>query len=336
MVKVSVIVPVYNTEKYLAQMLESICTQTLKEIEIICIDDGSKDRSLQILNAYAQKDCRMIVLKQRNAGAGAARNRGLKAAKGKYLSILDSDDFFEKDMLEKAYTQCENDGTDLCVYRSDRFRMPAGKYEAIPWTIQKKYLPSQIPFGPQEIYPYIFQIFNGWAWDKLYRRDTVAASGLQFQNLRTTNDAFFVFLMNLQVKKITILDETLAHHRTNVKTSLSVTREQSWDCCWKAVEAIRQELVQRNQYAIAEQSFINWALHFLLWNVHSMRQAEVKRAIRNKMCEQYFPQLEMEKYPESFFYNRNEYLEYKNLCQPDSLKKTLHQIYLRTKIKFFG
>jgi len=329
-----VIVPVYNVEKYLCSMMDSVCGQTLQEIEIICVDDGSTDASLQILKEYEKKDSRVTVLEQKNSGAGAARNTGMKAARGKYLSILDADDFFETDMLEKAYKKCEQDGAQLCVFRSDRFDTQTGKYEKIPWTIQKKYLPQKIPFTPQDIYPYAFQIFNGWSWDKLYRRDAVVESGLQFQGLRTTNDAFFVFLMNLQVGRITVIDEILAHHRSNIRTSLSATREKSWDCCWQAAEAIRQELKKRNQYAAVEQSYINWVLHFLLWNLHSMREDRVKKNLMRAMKGQYFQILGLDKYPAEYFYNQNEYQEYQNICQPDGLKKRWKQIWIRVKGKY--
>lgn len=93
MVKVSVIIPVYNAQQYLKQCLDSICQQTLHEIEIICIDDGSTDDSLRILQEYTKKESRLQILTQKNQGAGAARNCGLRAAKGLYLSFLDADDF---------------------------------------------------------------------------------------------------------------------------------------------------------------------------------------------------------------------------------------------------
>ena len=94
MIKVSVIMPVYNAEKYLKETMDCLIHQTLHDIEIICVDDGSTDQSLQILNDYKSKDERIIVLHQENAGAGAARNAGLLYAKGEYLSVLDADDVY--------------------------------------------------------------------------------------------------------------------------------------------------------------------------------------------------------------------------------------------------
>ena len=100
MPRVSVIIPVYNTERYLTQCLESIVSQTLEDIEIICVNDGSKDGSADILRDYARRDRRVIVIDQPNQGLSAARNAGASAAAGDYLYFLDSDDYIERDALE--------------------------------------------------------------------------------------------------------------------------------------------------------------------------------------------------------------------------------------------
>ena len=121
MVKVSVIIPVFNVEDYLKQCLDSVVHQTLKDIEIICVNDSSTDKSLDILEEYAKTDWRIRVITQPNAGAGAARNKGMDVATGKYLAFLDSDDFFELNMLEKAYEMAEDEQSDLVVYKSDQY-----------------------------------------------------------------------------------------------------------------------------------------------------------------------------------------------------------------------
>ena len=126
MCKISVIIPVYNGETYLAQCLDSIIGQTLKEIEIICVNDGSKDRTQQILEKYAEKDSRIQIISQENGGAGAARNAGLRIARGEYLSILDGDDFFEPDMLEKAYKKAKESRQSFwCLDQINTTKQPA-------------------------------------------------------------------------------------------------------------------------------------------------------------------------------------------------------------------
>ena len=99
--KISVVVPVYNAEEYLKESLDSIVNQTLKDIEIICVNDGSTDSSLQILQQYAAKDNRITILSQPNSRLGATRNAGITVAKGKYITFLDADDFFELTMESK-------------------------------------------------------------------------------------------------------------------------------------------------------------------------------------------------------------------------------------------
>ena len=115
MIKVSVVVPVYNQEKYLERCLDSILAQTLKEIEIILVDDGSTDATPQILNRYQQQDERITVLHQQNLYAGVARNNGLKSAQGEYVIFWDSDDYFPEDALEALYDEIKKQDADICV-----------------------------------------------------------------------------------------------------------------------------------------------------------------------------------------------------------------------------
>ena len=164
---------VYNNEKYLKQCLNSIIHQTLKNIEIICVDDGSDDRSPEILKSFAARDSRIKLLHQENAGAGAARNLGLKHAIGTYLSFLDSDDFFEPDMLELAVEKIESDNADFAVFRCDQYLNDTNQYKSADYAFKKHTLPPYTPFCFREITDNIFKTFVGWAWDKLYRREFV-------------------------------------------------------------------------------------------------------------------------------------------------------------------
>ena len=103
MTKISIIIPVYNTEQYLEQCIDSILNQTLKDIEIILINDGSTDKSYNILKKYEKKDSRIVVINQKNKGQGEARNIGIKIAKAPYIAFVDSDDFISPFMLQKLY-----------------------------------------------------------------------------------------------------------------------------------------------------------------------------------------------------------------------------------------
>ena len=116
---VSVIVSVYNGEKYLPECLESILAQTLQNIEIICVDDASTDATPQILDRY--KEHMTILTNNKNCMTGESRNRGFGAARGEYVLFLDADDVFEADMLEKAYKKAEGCEADICIFRESLF-----------------------------------------------------------------------------------------------------------------------------------------------------------------------------------------------------------------------
>ncbi len=114
--KISVIVPVYNVEEYLPQCLESLTNQTLKDIEIICVNDGSTDNCLEILQAFAKQDNRITIIDKKNEGVSAARNAGLNIAKGEYVTFVDSDDFLELDACQLIYAEAIKNGADLTIF----------------------------------------------------------------------------------------------------------------------------------------------------------------------------------------------------------------------------
>ena len=115
MIKVSVIVPVYNTQDYLNECIDSVLNQSLADFELICIDDGSTDASLEILKDYEKKDNRIQVFSQKNSGLAASRNAGLNVAQGEYVLFLDSDDYLKSDTLEKLYNQAIENNLDLGI-----------------------------------------------------------------------------------------------------------------------------------------------------------------------------------------------------------------------------
>lgn len=310
--KVSVIIPVYNVQNYLQQCMDSVIAQTLSEIEIICVDDGSTDDSLNILHKYAEQDKRVRILTQSNAGAGAARNRGLREATGAYLSFLDSDDFFEPDMLEKSVACIEQYNADFVVFESDQYHMDHGEYIKNPWVLRKKDIPPYMPFTHRELTDNVFKTFVGWAWDKLYRRSFVEEHNLWFQEQRTSNDLLFVFSALVLAKKIAIVEKVLAHQRRGSGDSLSVTREKSWHCFYDALLALRERLQKENIYWELEQDYINYALHFSLWNLKTLAEP-TKQKLLKQLKSEWFTELGITGKADKYFYNRGELEEYKEL-----------------------
>lgn len=176
MVKVSVVVPVYNSEKYLVQCLDSICGQTLREIEIICVDDGSTDQSSVILDDYAGQDERIKVIHKSNAGYGAAMNTGIDVAKGEYIGIVESDDCIEAQMYEMLYCAAVLD--DLDVIKSDAYYWIEGA--AYRKRIHYKWLDSYYDRVLDDISRNKFFDFYMNIWTGIYKRDFLNAFHIRF------------------------------------------------------------------------------------------------------------------------------------------------------------
>ena len=121
LIKVSVIIPVYNAEPYLEECLESICNQTLKSIEIICVNDGSTDKSLNVLNKFANQDSRIRIINQENRGQSQARNVGIRQAQGKYIYFLDSDDYLSVEALETLVNTMEAGDLEILLFNANVF-----------------------------------------------------------------------------------------------------------------------------------------------------------------------------------------------------------------------
>ena len=310
--KVSVIIPVYNAEQFLEKCITSITGQTLQDIEIICVDDGSPDNSLQILKQLQEKDSRIVVLSQENGGAGAARNNGLRHARGEYLSFLDADDFFEPNMLEEAVAAADQYTADFVVFNSNQYHMDKDSFVEVPWVLRMKDIPPYMPFTYRQLTDNVFKTFVGWAWDKLYRRSFVLEHDLWFQEQRTTNDMLFVFSALVVAKRIAIVNKVLAHQRRGSGASLSVTREKSWHCFHDALVALKQRLENEGIFWELEKDYINYALHFSLWNLNTLAEP-THQLLQDKLCKEWFAEFGIQGKSEAYFYNRSEYAQYKKL-----------------------
>ena len=180
MVKVSIIVPVYNVEKFLEKCLNSLINQTLKDIEIICINDGSTDNSLNILKSFSEKDSRITIIDKQNEGLSVARNTGMNIAKGEYIGFVDSDDWVDLDFYEKLYNSAINNSADISTASIIRWRKYRTKYR-IKYFKEKTYTNLQDKMDCCNI-PTICYI-----WNKLYKstilKDEKFKSGVFFEDI---------------------------------------------------------------------------------------------------------------------------------------------------------
>lgn len=172
MVQISIIIPVYNVAKYLPECLESILNQTFQDFEVICVNDGSKDNSLEILEEYGKKDNRIKIITKENGGAGSARNKGLEFAEGKYIQFLDGDDYFEPQMLEKLYNLAKEYKAEISVCSSrkvdDEGNITESRNPNSPINLDRT--PFKRLFSKKDFSDEIFSLIGTIPWNKLYKK----------------------------------------------------------------------------------------------------------------------------------------------------------------------
>lgn len=268
--KVSVIIPVYNTEKYLRECLDSVLNQTLKEIEVICIDDGSTDNSLEILNKYAQKDSRVIVLTQKNKGGGAARNQGVRKSKGDFLSFLDSDDFYNVDTIEKMYTKAIATQSDIVICGVRIFNSLSQRFEECSRGLRVDLLPDKEIFNYRDMPKYIFNAFQNWNCNKMFRSKFIKTNNIIFQEIFRTNDLLFTCSALVLADRISTIKEPLFNYRINIVSCQSTNHLYPIEF-YKAFKALREFLLDRNIYTEVQESFVNWALNACVYNINSIK-----------------------------------------------------------------
>ena len=272
-ISVSVIVPVYNVKKYINQCLDTIVNQTLKNIEIILVDDCSNDGTSEILDEYATCDDRIMVIhNEHKIGAGGARNLGLKMARGEYLSFLDSDDFFALDLLEKVYFECKKNELDICIY-------DYAKYDDINKRIDSRYqisaenekLIEDKVFSFDTMGDRIMPIWTCAMWTRMVRRKMIIKEKLQFQQIHNANDVFFSYATLLCAKRIKYVkyQDPLLYYRVNIEGQLSNIRTKSPYCIYEALLAVTQYYRERNTVKL-EESFYKCIVGHLMNSIKSV------------------------------------------------------------------
>ena len=266
-VKVSIVIACYNEEQYIAQCLDSMVSQTLKDIEIIVVDDGSTDASLSVIQQYALNDRRVLAINGQHGGAAKARNLGMKYAHGKYISFFDADDFAAPDCYQVMYDNAERSGSEVCVVGSQSLDNESGEIQRLAYTMKEEYLPPSNPFSSKDIPAHIFLAFNGWAWDKLFLLSFLQKNDIQFQEIRSSNDMLFVDEALLMADSIYVQDTVLITHRINKNNSISSTRDLSWDCFYKALLELKNVLDEKKCNDQIYLSYAMWAAEFIHWQL---------------------------------------------------------------------
>ena len=250
---VSIIMPVYNTEKYLREALDSILAQTMTDIEVLCVDDGSTDSSLEILHEYAAKDARLSVYTQDHQFAGAARNLGIKHAVGKYLLFLDSDDIFDPQMVEKSCARAEETSADICVFSGETFYEDTDEHCSFSKLCRTDLFPETV-FSAKSRPNELLFVSTPAPWNKLYRREFIVNEGLEFPSIRSCEDLPFVLTAFACAERIALLNEPLISYRQH-SASLEHTQDKNPLAFYAALREFRERLTARGLYEPLKDAF---------------------------------------------------------------------------------
>lgn len=252
-VLVSAIVPVYNAEKYLHQTLDSLIHQTLSEIEIICVDDGSSDRSVEIVREYAARDPRVISLVQENAGAGTARNYGLSIAKGEYVHFLDADDYMFPDAYAYMYAGAKRFDADMVKTRVMGEDEQTGEH--VPGPLYDLTNIDARDFERVLRFEDVPGILAGRVavvpWNGIYRRELLMRENIRFNTLTCVNDRSFYNHMLVKAKRYVLLPEYTVHHRVNISTSLVGRRVKFFSCQFESYRLAQKQSAELSDRARA-------------------------------------------------------------------------------------
>lgn len=271
---VSIVMPVYNSEKHLKMALNSLKLQTYVNFEVICVDDGSTDNSKNIIKKFVTHDNRFKYLYQENQFAGIARNTGLENANGKYIMFLDSDDIFEKNMLSYLVKCAEKNRTDIVFFGFYHFKTNIKNRSLMGIPYVDKNVTSSIDHKDD-----LFQIGQGVPWNRLYNTNFVRNTSLKFQSLQSNNDVFFSKSILIYADRMIFLNKRFVNYRVDNKESLQGSYKLSSGNFAKCMKAIKEELVKANKFDYYKLSFEKYVLENFLLIFNKSKDIDAFRTI---------------------------------------------------------
>ncbi|WP_050636496.1 glycosyltransferase family 2 protein [Candidatus Stoquefichus sp. SB1] len=246
---ISIVIPVYNVEKFLTTSLDSVFQQTFKDYEVILVNDGSTDRSLCICQEYHDRYCNVTVVNKVNGGLSSARNEGMKHIQGKYTLFLDSDDYLEVDTLN---TLCNyiHDEPDICLfgYYRDIYN---GSHKLIR-TTECKPLVDAVIQDPSQIYDLYFRLkynfLSDTSWNKLYKTKFLKSSNILFPDKELYEDIEFNFQLLPHISKIKLISKSFYHYisRQNIKTITNSFNEKKLSFLIKRCYTMENSIDRKN------------------------------------------------------------------------------------------
>ena len=277
---VSVILPVHNGHDYLGDTIASLQAQTMRNAEFIFVDDESSDDSLQILKEAAERDGRIQVIPQQRSNAGAARNRGLDTAKGKYVIFLDSDDTFDPNLLTYTVDRAEQYDAQVVIFNADILQLPERTRLEPDWMNQTRVLPRKI-FAGRDAADHLFQMLNPWT--KLYRREYILHEGFRYQSQYSTNDAYFTIMALSCAERIITVPARLVHYHTGRSSNIQSKKDRAPLDAYNAFLAARGDLRERGILDTFDRALAIKAAESMILELNTQKKPESRQTLYNAL-----------------------------------------------------
>ncbi len=266
MCKLSVIIPVYNVENYLKECLDSVCAQSLSDIEIICVDDGSTDKSPDILMEYAKKDSRIKVITKENGGQASARNLGIKSSNGEYVAFVDADDFIEPEMFEKLYTKAKDDNLDLAMCKIATYNNQTCEIKDNVWYYMLgvfRDFDKEI-FSHKDTREFTCHIAVT-PYNKIYKSSLLKDNDILFPEGLIFEDEKFFYDVYLRAKRVSIVDEFLYYYRVKrLGSTVDIEKESDYSDIVPISRLIRETFKETGNYNDYKILLTNRFIHLQL------------------------------------------------------------------------
>lgn len=292
--------------------MNDLLNQTLQNIEIICIDDGSKDKTLDLLNEYATEYKNVRVFTQENQGVGKTRNRGITLAKAPYIIFLDVDDNFNKNMLKAMYKKAIETNSDIVL--CDSRTIKKGKDIGVSQSINPIMLPNKKVFNYKDTPDTIFNITCGQVWDMLFKKDFIVQNKIQFPDLKNTEDIYFCYMSMALAQRITVIFERYVTYNLKITGSVSSTKSEAPTCALQSFLMLKKDLEKLGIYKDVEKSYLNAFLEVIVWNHRTIKRDA--RTIAREALLKAEPEIGILKRPGSYYYSvGNIYRRYSNIIK---------------------
>ena len=310
---VSIIVPVYNSAAYLKTLLDSLTNQTYRNLEIICVNDGSKDESLDILHDYAEHDDRIVVVDKDNSGAAQTRNVGLRYVHGEYLCFVDSDDYVAPQAFATLVAIAEENQTDAVIFDMDNFDDATG--ETSPTlAVTPGSIPTRSVFAASDV-PNFYKRVVGFTVNKLYRSSFLLGIELEFPSVGAHEDMPFTYIALSAARRLYYLDETFYYYRRAREGSLSDGTNDDYRYMMSALVAFEDGLKQRGLWKSCERNFVNYCLHMCHWKyttINKFRRWAMGGALRKSL----FAWFDISSHDAGYYFDQDDFRFYEHVAHP--------------------